>query len=305
MELRHLRYFVAVAEELHFRRAAERLGIQQPPLSAQIRHLETELGAPLFRRETRGVTLTEAGETLLGEARQILSRVDQAKVDVGRSARGESGRVRVGFAGAISFHPLVPTTIKTCRSRYPGMIMSPQITTTTQLMAEVRDGGCDVAFVRPPLVDSDGLDIHPLVEEPMLIALPSDHPLAGNAAIPLGAIARDELIVTPREVDPGFYDYVIESCRQAGFAPNLGQPGPQMAALIGMVAAGLGVAIVPECFQQIRPAGVSYHRIEGETPIPTIALIHRHVERSPSVRNFVTVARQCSAAFREPAPAPA
>lgn len=303
MELRHLRYFVAVAKELHFRRAAERLGIKQPPLSAQIRQLEGELGTPLFHRMTRGVTLTEAGEVLLEDARLILNRVDQAKLDVGRTARGESGHVGVGFAGATPFHPLVPAIIKACHSRYPGIVMSPVISNTARLMSGVRNGECDVAFVRPPLLDSQGLAVHTLVHEAMLIVLPSDHPLAQREAIPLAAIADETLIVAPRELDPGFYDHVIESCRRAGFTPKLGLPGPQIAAFVGMVAAGLGVAIVPECFQQIQPPGVSYLRIEGEAPLASIALIHRQADRSPAVRQFVSVARERSLAMKLPGPA--
>src|SRR5882757_6970727 len=164
LELRHLRYFVAVAEELHFTRAAERLGIKQPPLSLQIRQLERELGTSLFRRETRGVKLTETGALLLDEARRILDQVERTKAGVQSRARGESGCIHLGFAGATCFQPLVPGIISAYRQRYPSVLVSPEQGNTPQLVAGLRGGEIDVAFVRPPLSDGEKLAVEPLVE---------------------------------------------------------------------------------------------------------------------------------------------
>ncbi len=173
MELRHLRYFVAVAEELHFTRAAERLGIKQPPLSLQIRQLEAEMGTLLFYRRTRGVELTESGLALLDQARAILDQVERTKAGVQRRVRGETGRVRVGFDGATYFQPLVPGLIRQFRERYPDVTLSPEQSNTPLLAEALQAGRIDVAFIRPPVSDANGLALEPLVAEPMLMVLPA------------------------------------------------------------------------------------------------------------------------------------
>ena len=216
MDLRHLRYFVAVAEALHFTRAAERLGIKQPPLSLQIRQLEEEMGTPLFRRLTRGVELTESGALLLEEARRILDQVERTKAMVQSRARGETGRIRVGFGGATYFHPLVLGVIGRFREQYPQIVLAPEQSNTPRLVAGLHGGEIDVAFVRPPVSDSEGLDMELLVEEPMLVVLPTTHALAQNRSIPLAAIARDTLILFPRLIGPGVYDAIVAACLRAG-----------------------------------------------------------------------------------------
>jgi DNA-binding transcriptional LysR family regulator len=292
MELRHLRYFVAVAEELHFTRAAERLGIKQPPLSMQIRQLERELGTSLFHRLTRGVELTEAGTLLLDEARRILAQVERAKAGVQSRARGETGCIRLGFAGATSFQPLVPGVIRAYRARYPGVDLSPEQSNTPRLLAGLHSGEIDIAFVRPPVSDGEGLAVELLVEEPMLIVLPKAHPHAGDRSLPLAALAQESLLLFPRAVGPGFHDNVIASCHRAGFSPKLGQEAPQISAIVHMVAAGFGVSIVPQSIEQIRADGVAYLRIDGEAPRAPISLAYRRDDHSVVVRNFVAVARQ-------------
>ncbi len=246
MELRHLRYFVAVAEELHFTRAAERLGIKQPPLSLQIRNLEREMGTPLFRRLTRGVELTEAGALLLDDARRILGQVERTKASVQSRARGDTGRIKLGFAAATYFQRLVPGIIRAYRKRYPGVLLLPEENYTPRLIESLRSREIDVAFVRPPIIDSEGLAIEPLIEEHLLIAMPKSHPQAGNRSTPLAALARETWTLLPRIVTPDFYDAFIARCRQAGFSPKLGQEAPQVLSIVPMVAAGFGVSIVPE-----------------------------------------------------------
>jgi DNA-binding transcriptional LysR family regulator len=299
VELRHLRYFVAVAEELHFTRAAERLGIKQPPLSLQIRQLERELGTSLFHRLTRGVELTETGALLLDEARGILDHVERIKAGVQSRARGETGCIQLGFADATCFHALVPGIIRAHRERYPGVLVSPEQSNTPLLVAGLRSGEIDVAFVRPPLSDGEGLVVEPLVEEPMVIVLPESHPRAGDRSMPLAALAEETLILFPRAIGPGLHDAIIASCQRAGFGSKLGQEAPQISTTVHMVAAGFGVSIVPQSMTQIHPEGVAYIRIEGEAPRAPISLAYRRDDRSTVVRNFVASARRHSRAAHE------
>jgi DNA-binding transcriptional LysR family regulator len=292
MELRHLRYFVAVAEELHFTRAAERLRISQPPLSLQIRQLEQEMGTSLFRRLKRGVELTETGALLLDEARRILEQVERTKASVQRRARGETGRIHTGFAGATYFQPRVPAVIRAYRKRYPGVVLAPKQSNTPQLVADLRSGEIDVAFVRPPISDDEGLAVEPLVDEPMLVVLPKSHSHAGTRSIPLSALAQETLILFPRSIGPGLYDAVIASCQRSGFSPSLGQEAPQIPSIVHMVAAGFGVSIVPQSIKQIRAQGVVYLRIKADPPRAPISLAYRRDDRSTIVRNFVALAVQ-------------
>ncbi|HEV7877084.1 LysR family transcriptional regulator [Bradyrhizobium sp.] len=292
MELRHLRYFVAVAEELNFTRAAERLGIGQPPLSLQIRQLEEELGTQLFRRKARGVELTPAGKLLLEEARIILRQVEQAETGVRRRARGETGRVILGSGGATYFHPLIPAIIREFSVRYPDVVLHPQASSTALLMARLHAGQIDAAFVRPSVDDSEGLALHLLVDEPMVMVVPKHHPLGTKSSAPLRSFTNEPFILYARELNPDYHDRVIAACRDAGFEPRLGPQAPQILPVIPMVAAGLGVSIVPESTRQIRLDGVVYLEIEGKVPRSRISLAHRRDDRSAPVRNLVAIARR-------------
>ena len=292
MELRHLRYFVAVAEELNFTRAAKRLGISQPPLTTQIRQLEKEMGSPLFHRRARGIELTSAGRLLLEEARIILKQVERAKTDVGRRSRGETGRINLGSVGGTYFHPLIPAIIREYRTHYPEVVLFPQASSTALLVARLRCGQIDIAFVRPPLSDDEGVAIEPLVDEPAVIALPSGHPLSRSISAPLRAFANETFILYPRELNPGNYNSFIAACDRAGFSPKLGQEAPQIVSTIPLVAAGLGVSIVPSSTSRILADSVVYLQIEGDAPRALIALAHRRDDPSPVVQNFVAVARR-------------
>jgi DNA-binding transcriptional LysR family regulator len=294
MELRHLRYFVAVAEELHFTRAAERLGIKQPPLSLQIRQLEREIGTALFRRETRGVKLTETGTLLLDEARRILDQVERIRAGVQSRARGESGHIHLGFAGATYVHRLITGIIRAYHERYPAVVLTPEQSNTARLLATLRSGEIDVAFVRPPVIDADGLTLDLLIDEPMMIVLPEWHPRAGGRSMPLSALAPDTFILFPRAIGPGLHDAIIASCQRAGFSPNLGQEASQTVSIIHMVAAGFGVSIVPQSLSQIRAEGIVYLAIEGEAPRAPVSVAHRRDDRSAIVRNFVALARRAA-----------
>ena len=198
MELRHLRYFVAAAEELHFRRAAERLGIAQPALSQQIQQLEQEIEALLFHRLTRGVELADAGRVFLDDARAILEHVEQAKAKAQRVARGDQGMIRIGFTGSASFNPIVPGVIQDYRARFPGIAVSLVESGTSQLVDSLRAGRVDAAFIRSPSREVDGLLVVSILEEEMLIALPSRHDLAASASLPLEALSGEPFILFPR-----------------------------------------------------------------------------------------------------------
>jgi DNA-binding transcriptional LysR family regulator len=296
MDLRHLRYFVAVAEERHFTRAAERLGIKQPPLSLQIKQLEQELGTPLFRRLTRGVELTEPGTLLLDEARQILEQVERTKANVRNRARGETGHIRVGFAGAIYFHPRVPRLIQAYRKRYPGVLLSSAEGNmpggrSLDLVKAVQTGSVDVAFVRLPLEHNEAITIHPLVDETMRIVLPSYHPQARKRSVSLATLAQEKFILFPRAMGPGLYDSVIAGCQRAGFSPILGEEGMQIGSILSLVAAGFGISIVTRSIEQIRVDGIVYVPIRGESPRTAISLAVRKDTRSAVIRNFVALAR--------------
>jgi len=292
MELRHLRYFVAVADELNFTRAAQRLGITQPSLSSQIRQLETEMGTPLLRRETRGVELTDAGKLMFEEARVILAEVERAKTGIGRRARGETGKINIGSAGATYFHPLIPTIIHEFKKKYPDVVLTPEESNTSLSLARVRAGAIDLAFVRPPFSDTDGLGFEPLVKEPVLMVFPAEHPLSRSKSAPLSALAQERIILFTRTINPPLYDDILAAIARAGFSPQLAQEAPQAASAIPMVAAGLGVTLAPKSMSRLQPDGVVFIPIEGASLSAEICLAYRRTQRSAAVRNFVTVARR-------------
>jgi DNA-binding transcriptional LysR family regulator len=292
MELRHLRYFVAVAEQLSFTRAAEQLGIKQPPLSLQIRQLEKEMGTPLLRRLSRGVELTAAGKLFLEQARSILAQVDQSKIDVKRRGRGDTGQIVLGLAGVCYFHPLVAIIISQFLKLYPGVVLSPEENYTPILIAGVRAGKFDAAFVRMPPADFEGLTLEPIAEEEVLLALPERAEFRETKSLPLSALAKEKFVVTSRRINAPFYEAVICACQGAGFNPILGQPAPGLVAVIAMVAAGYGVSMVPQSLSRLRLKGVMYLPIKGPRLTVPINLVHRQNDRSPAVKNLVGLVRR-------------
>jgi DNA-binding transcriptional LysR family regulator len=252
MELRHLRYFMAVAEELHFGRAAERLNMAQPPLSQQVRALEDELGVRLFERSSRRVRLTEAGEIFEGRARRILESADMAVDEARRAARGELGRVTVGIMSSAML-PTFPPILRHYRAGRPDVeVAFAQLHSNEQLDA-VREGRIDVGFVdisaRGGRTDVNGVAVHvePVWRETLVAALPREHPLAGRARIGLAELADDPFIMMPRLPATGLYDRVIQFCQDAGFNPAVRQEAQQLPVVVTLVAAGVGVALVPGC----------------------------------------------------------
>jgi DNA-binding transcriptional LysR family regulator len=294
MELRHLRYFVAVAEEHHVTRAAERLGIRQPPLSQQIRALEAELQVQLFHRKPRGVELTEAGETLLADARAILQQVDRACTAAQRAARGEAGRIGLGFTSSASFHPLVPRLIRSYREAFPQVALTLEESGTGELVEALLDEQLDAAFVRSPIAEAAGIAVLAILEEPMTVVLPAGHALAvAIAPLPLAALAGETLILYRRPLGPGLYDAIIAACQGAGFSPNIGQEAPRMLATLSLVAAGLGATLVPESMRRVGVTGVVYRALDPEAGlVAPLNLAYRRSGGSAAARTFIMLARQ-------------
>ncbi|MEH2474025.1 DNA-binding transcriptional LysR family regulator [Nitrobacteraceae bacterium AZCC 2161] len=264
--LRHLRYFIAVAEEGHVTRAALRLGIQQPPLSQQIRAMEAEIGVALLNRLPRGVELTEAGRVFLAEARLAIAQVEHAVEAARRTARGEQGRLAVGFTSSAAFHPLIPAVVRAFRQISPQVDLLLEESSTGELIAGLQRDQLDVAFLRVPMGDTAGIRIEALLQEKMLVALPAHHPLVGKRApksIALARLADETFILYRRPTGPGLYDTIIAACRAAGFSPRIGQEAPRMLSTLSLVAAGLGVSIIPESMRRLDTEGIAYIPLAG------------------------------------------
>lgn len=287
MELRHLRYFLAVAAEGNVTRAAARLGISQPPLSQQIKELEGWLGVALFHRSSQGVVLTAAGEAFQQEAQHTLQAAEMARHAAVRAAKGQTGTVRVGFTGSASFHPVVARTIRDFRRQWPDVQLVLEENNTTRLTERLRQGAVDAAFLRPASSGLPEFDLLRFKDEPMKIALPSSHPMATHKRLALRRLAQEPFVLFPRSVGLSLYDAVIEACKQAGFEPRLGQEAPQLASVINLVAAEMGVSIVPASLSQIHVVGVTYVDITGPAPVATLGLATQRQNPSPAVRNFV------------------
>jgi DNA-binding transcriptional LysR family regulator len=290
IELRHLRYFIAVAEELHFGRAAARLHMAQPPLSQQIRQLEEELGFQLFHRTKRSVQLTEAGAVFLAECQRIVQQLEQA-VQLGQQvSRGERGQLVLGFVSSAAYSVL-PTLLQTFRAAAPEVSLELHELTTDQQVQWLRDRRMDVGLVRPP-IDEPNFCLMPLFEEPLVVALPQPHPLAQQPVVSLQDLAGKPFILFPRPLAPGLYDQIISLCQQGGFSPTIVQEAIQMQTIISLVAADMGVAIVPLSLQNLQRTGVVYRELKEPTPKAAIALLTRQSDPSPTVQRFLAIAQK-------------
>lgn len=288
MELRHIRYFLAVAEEKHFTRAAAKLGIGQPPLSQQIKDLEEEVGAPLFRRLHHGAELTPAGVAFHDEVRTMPAIAERAVRAARRAARGETGQLKVGFTASAAFSVVVPKAVRSFRRAYPDVDLVLEEGNTTNLVAGLETGAIDIAFLRPGFEGADQFQTRLLSEEPMVVALPSDHRCAKQKTVKLSDLSEDQLVLFPRSIGSKLYDTVVAACRDAGFEPRMGQVAPQIASVVNLVAAELGYSIVPASMAQVRVKGVTYRSIEGDAPMARLALTYRKGSVSPIARNFIS-----------------
>ncbi|HDR9272211.1 TPA: LysR family transcriptional regulator [Burkholderia vietnamiensis] len=290
MELRHLRYFLAVAAASNFTKAAQALGIGQPPLSQQIRALEDELGVELFKRTARGAELTVAGEVFAEEARRVLDDAERAARAAKRAARGEIGQLRVGFTGTAAFNSKVVDLIRRFREAFPDTELTLLEATSGVLFDALEAGRLDVGIVRPERRIADTLHAADWDEEPMFVALPVAHRLARRRRIELAELADEAFVQVPREAGSALFDDIVAACNAAGFQPRMAQPAPQIASAVTLVAAGLGVSIVPMAITQVQVAGVVYRPVAGDGLRARLAIASRRDAQSPVVRNFLALA---------------
>lgn len=290
IELRHLHYFIAVAEELNFGRAAERLHIAQPPLTRQIQQLEQILGVKLFYRTTRRIELTEAGQVYLAEARRVLTRVQEGVVLARAASRGEVGRLVVGFEGS-SAYDIVPLTVKAFREQAPQIALIVREMTTGDQSKALQEGDINVGFVVPPLVDAHDLLIETILREPLIVALPQNHPQAQQDTIDLTTLKDQTFVVCPRRYKCGLYDHIIAVCRQKGFSPKFTQETNEVQSILGFVAAELGVALLPSSIKHLQRSQVVYRKLQPPVDELELAIARRREDPSLTVNKFFQTVR--------------
>ncbi len=287
MELRYLRYFVTVAEELHFGRAAERLQMTQPALSKQIAGLEKELCVQLFARNKRTVSLTAAGQVFWEQATRILSQVVEAIQLTKRTARGEEGQLRIGFTETAT-HTVLPALVRNFRDRFPRVELTMLELRTEAQVAALKEGQIDVAFLHPP-IDERGLKLYPILEENFVAVLSKHHPLLRYEQIPLSAFADEPLIVHPRKEGPVLYDTLIQICQQAGFQPKIAQESISTQTRVCLVAAGIGISFVSESVQSLVGTDVVCRAL-ADCPIKLkFAAAWRQDFTAPTLQKFLNI----------------
>lgn len=295
-ELRHLRYFVAVADELHFGRAARRLGIAQPPLSQQIQRLEAFVGVSLLERTKRRVELTPAGELFLSDARRILADVESTAAAARRVAQGQTGSLTVAFAASVMFLAL-PQIIRRFRELFPGVHLElRELPTGSQLVA-LRTGEIEVGFLREPPPDPS-LRMETVMREQFVIALSKGHPLSQRRQVVVADLAHEDFVLFPSDVAPGLHAQVVALCAAAGFTPRVRQVSRELYTTVSLVEAEMGVTIIPESVRQIGWRGVKYFPIDGPQAETRIDAAWRVDNNSPVVRSFLEIARLASATRR-------
>jgi DNA-binding transcriptional LysR family regulator len=286
---------MVTAEEGNVTRAAARLGLQQPPLTRAIRGLEAELGLALFRRTPRGMEVTEAGAILVEEAKALLERAAELPRIAERAARGELGRLRVGYTSSAAFHPFVTRQLREFRSAWPGVELALEEDGTLALAQAVLEKRLDAAILRSP-VEAQGLTVERLLEEPMVLALPVGHRLAGRGEARLAALAGETFILYRRPSGPGLHDAIIAACQTAGFSPQVGQEAPRLPSTLSLVAAGLGVTIVPASMRRMNVEGIAWLPIaDAAGLVAPLFLARLAAARSKIVARFCeTVARKAA-----------
>ena len=296
MELRHLRYFRTVASELHFGRAAEKLHIAQPPLSHQIRQLETELGFELFNRTKRSVALTPAGHVFLTQVDRIFQQLEQA-IEIGRkTSRGELGQISIGFVGSATYN-ILPSILQQFRDRYPQVHIELHELTTDRQLIWLHEGRIDIGLMRPPIIEPD-VSSQVIFQESLVVALPVTHQLATMATIDLASLATEPFILFPRQLAPGLYDPIITICQAAGFSPLVVQECIQMQTIVSLVSANMGVSILPESIKEVQRYGVVYKPIQDPTipvsilvsRLATISIVWRTNDDSPTINRLLEIA---------------
>lgn len=290
MELRHLRYFMAVAEELHFGRAADRLFMAQPPLSQQIRQLEREIGVQLFERTNRRVELTAAGKAFMLETRVILERVDQAVQNAQRVSRGEAGWFGVGFVASATYDVL-PIILRRFREQYPDIELVLMELSGVEQGPALSEKKIHVGFSRLPARES-GILFEKVAEESLMVAVPASHRLARQETLRLGELDGEPFILFPHQPESNYAEYVVRLCNDAGFDPRIVQKTGEIQTAISLVDAGIGVSIVPAAAENIHREGVVYRPIAAPSPIIELTMGYREFDPSPVLPHFLDIARE-------------
>jgi DNA-binding transcriptional LysR family regulator len=288
MELRHLRYFAAIAEERHFGRAAERLGIAQPPLSKQLQDLERELGYSLFDRSRRPVELTAAGSALLEHTRRVFQELEVLVRETRRAGAGHSGRLAIGYPSSLAYSGL-SSLLREFRERSPEVAIEVRELSPGEQIEALKRGDLDVGFVRTPL-NEPTLASENIRNEKLVLALPVDHRLAIRERVALSAVANEPFVFFPRARGPGFFDFLMGFCRDSGFSPNIVQEAPQIDVL-ALVAAGFGLSILPDSVREFRRADIVLRPIIG-SPTTELRLAWRSGDTSPAVARFIETVRR-------------
>lgn len=291
MELRQLRYFVAVAEELHFGRAARRAHVAQPALSKQVMNLEREIGAKLLDRRGRKVELTEAGRVFLERARTILEGVAEAEVAAARAGSGETGHLSVGFTG-MALYGVTPRIVKAFGEGHPGVDVALREMGTPAVADALLGRRADVGFLHPP-ARTDGLVVETVRSEPLILALPEGHELCELTEVPLTKLAEEGCVMVPNDEGPGLHEPIMGTCHASGVSPAAANgSAPSQATALGLVAAGAGVSLVWEGMRDARTVGVAYRPLAGEIPRLETAVAWRRDNPSPVLAAFLAVARE-------------
>ncbi|MCA8221870.1 LysR substrate-binding domain-containing protein [Burkholderia sp. BC1] len=291
-DLRQWRYFVTVADERHFGRAAERLSITQPPLSQAIRALEDALGVALFARTKRSVALTAVGAALLPDVRRLLAAADALPPLARRLARGEAGSLALAFVSTADYG-LLPSLLRAFGARYPQVRLQLAEATSDVQIDELVAGRIDAGLVIPPVPPrhAAGLSYLPVVREPLVVAMPAGASDASDAPVHLAEIAALPLVIFPRRLAPGFYDIITGCYGAAGAIPRIGQEAIQMQTIVSLVSAGMGVALVPQSLRNLRRTGVVYRPLAGDAPVVETGLVWRTGDVSPVLAAFIEVVR--------------
>jgi DNA-binding transcriptional LysR family regulator len=293
LELRQLRYFVTVAEELHFGRAAARLHMTQPPLSQAIAALEELLGAALFLRNRRAVALTPAGAALLPEARRMLLEADALPGLVRAAAAGEAGRLALAFVTSADYSVL-PPFLRRYSERYPAVHLTLREATSDVQVEELLRGRIDAGLLIPPLPDKAlaELDYMKVLDEPLILCAPADSALPpGDAPVRLQDVPHLPLIIFPRHISPGLHDAILSCWRAAGITPVIGQQAIQMQTIVGLVSAGMGLALVPQSVSNLMRPGVEYRALAEQTPRVETGIAWRRDNPSPVLQGFLELLR--------------
>lgn len=298
MDLRQLRYFVTVAETGHMTRAAARLGMQQPPLSQQIKALESKLGLPLLLRHPKGVTLTEGGRQFLAEAKRLLLDFDEMRERMERLAGGQHGLLAIGFTSSAAAHAYTPAVLRACRSEHPGIALTLSENNAAGLIEALTKARLHCGFLRVPVARPEGLSFETLLSEPALLALPLDHrlaqvPRAARTPVALAELDGEPLILVRRPGAPGLYANLLALCEREGITPRISAEVDRMMTNLNLVAAGAGISVVPASMRGVHAHSIVYRPLDRSAALEApLTLAYRSADQMGPTATFIALARR-------------